>query len=558
MKQKNKTLKVLIIVVMVLIIILLGAISYLYFMTDILRSNKQNFFKYTIQMANNVEEGFIDSRTREYYEKKKNTPYSNRGKISFKYDSLKHEQEFKQINDLNISFSGQVDNLNSKNEQDIAINYSSSVKFPFKFRKVGDIAGFQTKYIGEKFVAFNTTDPNSENMINDQSILSVKEGLEGIQETKLSEEETNHLIEVLSNVLNEQLGDDKFSEIDGKGGYQLKLTSEDLKKLVDKLNETIENDEVASKVLDNNDSFVSNMLNGILDTEENEIYTSNKEIRVAVYVSQGVANKIEVTEENSKVLLQRAIGNDESQYQILIESGEDEKYFSLEFSARYTGLESMQNVNGTFGLSFATSSTEKYNYTLNTEVEFIDSVNIEDFTESNSVTLTDSKYSQESVSNFLNNVTLRIEEVNKQQMEELGVSEDENPLQYVIPIKMLLTDAIGNSTISFEDEDMAEQITTFNAKFTNYESNKSSAQTVKGLMSVIQNNNEQSNIKIKEIHLNGEEYKIDDNNISEIKDKIEMEKSYRVEFEMDTETGAIYRVVINEVATQEPQESQTP
>ena len=67
-------------------------------------------------------------------------------------------------------------------------------------------------------------------------------------------------------------------------------------------------------------------------------------------------------------------------------------------------------------------------------------------------------------------------------------------------------------------------------------------------MSVIENSNSQSDLKTEEINLNGEEYKVTENNIGEIKDKIETNKNYRVEFEMDPVTGAIYRAVINEVA----------
>ena len=51
---------------------------------------------------------------------------------------------------------------------------------------------------------------------------------------------------------------------------------------------------------------------------------------------------------------------------------------------------------------------------------------------------------------------------------------------------------------------------------------------------------------IKEINFKGEEYEASEQNIAFIKEDIDMEKNYRVEFEKDQDTGIIYRVVINE------------
>ena len=52
--------------------------------------------------------------------------------------------------------------------------------------------------------------------------------------------------------------------------------------------------------------------------------------------------------------------------------------------------------------------------------------------------------------------------------------------------------------------------------------------------------------EIKEINYNGEEYEASEQNITLIKGEIDTEKSYRVEFEKDQDTGLIYRAVINE------------
>ena len=96
---------------------------------------------------------------------------------------------------------------------------------------------------------------------------------------------------------------------------------------------------------------------------------------------------------------------------------------------------------------------------------------------------------------------------------------------------------------------MSEQeVSTFNALFENYQSTNLKGVTVKGLLSTIQRNNEtqeDESRKIKEIHFDGEEYEVTEQNITLLKSNVETEEAYRVEFEKDEDTGIIYRAVIN-------------
>ena len=123
-------------------------------------------------------------------------------------------------------------------------------------------------------------------------------------------------------------------------------------------------------------------------------------------------------------------------------------------------------------------------------------------------------------------------------MEELGVSEDQNPIQYLIPSFLE-----GNQANAQIDE---QSVNAFNAKFELYQSTNTKGATVKGLLTTIQNNNEMSgNSKIEEINMDGEEYEVTDQNITYLKSSINVDDAYRVEFEKDSSTGLIYRAVIN-------------
>ena len=187
----------------------------------------------------------------------------------------------------------------------------------------------------------------------------------------------------------------------------------------------------------------------------------------------------------------------------------------------------------------STNSTEnknQYKYSITNNVQFKSEIEIEDFTEDNAVVLNDQ--TNEYVSNLMNAIQERMVEVNRVQMEELGVLEEENPINYLMPEFLA-----GNRTTTEVDE---QAVNSFNEKFELYESTNTKGATVKGLLTTIQNNNEvEENSKIEEINMDGEEYEVTDQNITFLKSSINVDDAYRVEFEKDIDTGLIYRAVIN-------------
>ena len=138
----------------------------------------------------------------------------------------------------------------------------------------------------------------------------------------------------------------------------------------------------------------------------------------------------------------------------------------------------------------------------------------------------------------MNAIQQRMVEVNQVQMEELGISENENPIQYLIPAFLTTNQA----TTEIDEQ----AVNAFNAKFELYQSTNTKGATVKGLLTTIQNNNEtEGNNQIEEINFDGEEYEVTEQNITYLKSSINVDDAYRVEFEKDSSTGLIYRAVIN-------------
>lgn len=183
--------------------------------------------------------------------------------------------------------------------------------------------------------------------------------------------------------------------------------------------------------------------------------------------------------------------------------------------------------------------TEKIQYETKFEnkVKFVPNVSIERLTSENAVILNDKD--QEYINNLLSAIEERWKDVNAKFMEELGVSEEQNPIKYIIPTYILSQNANGQNTNQ-------EEVNTFNAKFELYQSTNSKGATVKGLLTTIQNNNEvEGNNKIEEVNLNGEEFEVTEQNITLMKSSINVEDDYKIEFEKDSDTGLIYRVVVN-------------
>lgn len=650
-QKKKKGLLITIIILLIIVVLLGGTMAYLYFFTDMFKSNKQLFFKYSSQVVQN-ENGFIDNKLIQYFQKKKSASYENNGDIAFEVTIPNLEKELELANTFNITFTGKEDPNNTKSEKEISLNYSDNVNFPLTYRKTNNMTGIQTKYIGSSFVAIR----------NDEELSGYEEltKLTDLQDVQFSNEEIQNLKTTYFDNMLSNLEDSKFSVLtEGTTtGYKLTLTGEEFKNILVQILNFLKSDENTINKLNNILSVFSDsaeldasVIEDLIQTINNDLEINNN-IELTVYENGGNLTRIdfviegntitikkegneqevnynielkpsegngmiavnvkytglnsnnitenyEITlegEQNEDSLLARAqeaqdstkvmeeeeiikflisdivtekVANGQDYTQISntdieqkLSSGEDESYTDMrlekesdtEFSITYisTGDKFVINNAGEIIEKPETNTAEEssdngtnnstqektihYKYTIVNNVQFKDSVSIEDLTEDNAVILNDKDDAY--VTNLMTSIQERLVQVNQVHMEELGVSEDENPIQYVIPTVLFL----GGTTAQINEE----EVNAFNAKFELYESTNTKGATVKGLLTTIQNNNEtESNNKIEEINMDGEEYEVTEQNITFLKSNINVEDAYRVEFEKDSNTGLIYRAVIN-------------
>ena len=582
-QKKNKGLKIAIIIIIIIILILVATIASLYFFTDLFRSNKEAFFKYTAQLIAQ-EDGFIDDTLTQYLEKKKNTPYEDNGNIDFDISIPDMGQDDDALNNFNIGFSGKVDNANTKIEENVSLNYSNDVNFPFYYRRVNDVQGIQTDNVGSKYIA--TRDGEEIQSLKDMEI-----NINGLEEItalynniQISNEDIQNFKTTYFDNIFSQIQDDKFSKIseENSTGYKLTLSGDDLKDILTKVLETLREDEGTLDKLNQLlglEQSASKIRSTTIDSLINDI-TNNSAIgtlEVTVYKTNGKLSKIDIQHENLKLTLEKSKQENELTYNANIEVLQDSRQiYNASLVAKYTGIEtnniiencelilgtnysSQENNNITESLeeldeeqetnneqedsqNTVTNEHVEYKYTLNNTVQFTQGVDIEDFSTENSIILNDED--EEYVTNLMNAIEERLISVNQKQMEQVGISADQNPLNYVLPT-IVIENLTGNTSGNNVTE---EEATTYNNKFYLYEGTSQKGVTVRGLMSIIQTNNESATSEsrtIKEIHFDGEEYEATDQNITLIKDSIEPETLYRVEFELDSTTGLIYRAVVN-------------
>ena len=552
MQKKNK--KILIILIILCIILILGiTFSILYFATDLFKSNQELFLKYASKAFENSEDSFIGTDINEYFNKKEQTPYQNQGTITPNISTQNGQEQFENVNNFDISYTGGIDNLNSRLKEDISLNYSNDSKMEFSYQKVGEQIGLQTDYVNSKYVVSTAEEiPNL-----DADLGNVIEVLSKIQELKnidLSWEEIARIRDTYFNVLSSNLTEDNFVKVSSSDvtGYQLNITGDELKNITLKLLETLQNDTETLdkineylKVQSSSNSITVNDIAKLIEDINNNQDILNKTVKITVYVNGGNLNRLEINiNENILDITKNKVDTNVG-YNISFK-GTGDNPVNILLNLNFTNITSNEGITEDYEFQIGNNDIT-YNYKLNNNINFQSASNIEDFSDDNAMIL--SNYDSAEVTSFISQVRQRIIDVNKELMERIGLLENENPLFMSLPdLSKFFNINIAGTKLS------EEAINAFNQKFELYQSTKLAGVTVKGLLTTIDQNNEQqengetgnSQLMITEINFNGEEYDVNEQTVTMLKEEVKTDVDYRVEFEKDSNTGLIYRAVINE------------
>ena len=453
--MKKKGLIITIIVLVVLLVLAGGAFAYIYFGTDLLLSERQGFEKYAIQLVVG-ENKFISSNLESYFNRKETTPYTTDGTISA--DTMligeaasTNSTDMQELVDIlrysdqtNISFEGKVDNANKKFEQNISINYSDTVNFPFTYRADGDVYGIQSDEIGTTFIAIeNNNLPTLLQNLGTTDVTGIPDKLESaeLQNANFTDEEKIHVLNTYILPIYNGLTDDKFSKQDNSDGsvtYTLTLTTEELKNIliqalelfredqlmIDKMNNIIQElygDNYDEASMEINQRSIQEVINNIGNTT-----VEDETAQLSITQADRKVSEINITYGEISVNISKSNANQYGEnYNISVLQG---GYTLFELGISYSGINT-DNIHEQYiaTLNIEDNSTITYHYS-NT-VTFGGNISFVPLNSTNAAIL--NNYSSEQIQTFLGQVGLRIALINSEQMTELGY-----PTELINPIIM--------------------------------------------------------------------------------------------------------------------------
>lgn len=598
MKKSNKIL-VAIIIVLIILMLAGSAFAYLYVATDTFKTDKEMFFKYFAQLTS--EEGFLDKRIEAYYEKKKQNAYENSGKITVAAtlpdaNEVDLENVMEKVNDLRIKFSGKVDSVNKKVDQNIEIDYGNNVIFPINYRQDGDKFGLQTDELSKLYIGVKNE--NIEELISKvsgDSIVSMPQRIDGIMETislpveiikgiNFSEEEKNQLKQIYGTILEQQLIEEKFSSIktEKNESFILQISSEEIKNIIIKMLEaTKENtliidkiNEAALKVDSSLEKMDASNIDEIIESINEEENSETTNIKITLVQSNKMLNQIIIENEETTMTITKSMGENTIEYNISLEIKENENIeenqslletknsSSMQTKAylnfNYNGLDNLTDIKNNYKVGYANIKDDEtvmvYDYTINCNTKFAENVSIDNLDNDVAVFLND--YDETKLSPFLVQFGNRLASINKKHMAELGLEEEENPLLYSNPITAIVAEYIlfSKSLDAIENNNFSEaEVSIFNNKFELYEGDAVKGSEVNALVRTVL----ASNLESKSAGLSpseGEKFvsvsgsagitlNVDDTIIST---QVDSSNIYKVRIIYDATTGFVSNIQIDE------------
>lgn len=496
MKKKSIGL---VIIILIILIILVGCFTYAYVFTDAFKSNKQLFFKYLGQTLDE-ENGLFNSKIENYLNKKSNGKYENEGEIKVNVSDLEGVEQsvMDNVNNMNIKYSGKIDNTNQNIEGNITVNYNDDVNFPVNYKYVNDTLGIQTDYISKKYIGIenkNLKEFAEKFGITDVENVPDKIELDKSTTDKLTADEKKQLNDKYVEIVKEIADKKEFSKTQENGMDKLSvnITNQEIKDLMIKLLETLKDDKDVMSKLDS----IYNEYGGVLKKAENlsqdsvgseESTSSTKDNSLETDIQSLIdeLNKAEIQDGTSEISVYKigkvfsglSLKMDNDEIKLLKEDTQDNMKYTLNIVSD-DSIEGLSIEKGEMSLvvnyknlqqSTVTEEVtadvtdknddkeQKISYSLNTTNKFSDDISIDDFKDDEIQKLNEQDGSY--IANLLIKVIQKIQDVNTEQMDKIGFKGITNPLLYTNPITLNIIDNGLMTTNDDESESDTETVGT--------------------------------------------------------------------------------------------------
>jgi len=436
--MKNKKILISIIIVLIILLICGGVFAYIYFATDLLKSDYELFSKNMKIASDSITEFFKDDNMKNYLNKKQTMPYENSGKINAKVES-----DYSSIDVNLISFTGAVDNANKKVEQKFKINYSDTVSLPVEYVQDGDKYAIGSEEIVTKYLTIenNNLKQFATNLGIDSTDIPDKIEISEAQSTNYSVIMQRYFETIKDNLTEENFFKDTSSE---QAIYSVKIEGEQLKNLEKQLLNQLKNDEEIIQMTGMEKEEYQTNIDDSMKEVDSQDYAS-KYIQLYVYEAVNNVSKIVIDTDLMKVELasttnqfamrlidkdteetqltqmdisvEKTATNDSSKYVISATIQGDEA-ITLSMTIELTGL-STNNVTESYDIN-AKVENETVEGKFTNTIAFKDSVTTTTLTSDNAEIL--NTYSEEDLAELLQALVMQIFTVNNQKLEAAGAS----------------------------------------------------------------------------------------------------------------------------------------
>ena len=581
--MKNKKILIMLICVVVVMILIISGLIFAYTHRQNNNNNKteeQVFNKYMSQIVKNIE-SLENKKVINYFSRLENIPYESNGKLSVSVNIPELENneiiKLEDINKANVTFSGKTDKANKKVEQNIKLNYIDNVYIPIKYIQTGDLYGIKSDLIVNQYIT-----------IRNEGIHELLEKLgfsefdknkipNQIEQNEINIKDIKNELEKYKTIIYENLKESNFSETE-ENSITITLNKEETVTILEKMLD-----------IQKGGTKISEKTNEILNQVKNNKYNEEEALKITIYddgymlIEIENTMKIGIQTEKEKIVIMPVMeGEEEKQTIITLQKNEEQNQinYTLSYKTKY-GYEEKENeiyISVIYSEIASQTSKEKYifgineksgtigenkaknleyKYILETEKKFGDNINIEQLTKENTVILNDQN--QVYANQLLDALTDKLQEVNKRQLQEIGLTEQKNPMIYVIPSGYTML--IESGILSSEEEIVEEE------KNTNSQENKIENQenqindntnSINQDQNNIVNDNQEPNNENNEFN-NSQNQQIDDNesnNNSNEENRPVINEAERNEFNSkftnyqgEGQNALLVKMVISEVIT---------
>lgn len=461
--MKKKGLLIAIIIILVLLVLAGGTFAYLYFGTDLLKTDKQLFAKYLMQLGDE-EKGLFPKALDDFLVKKETTTYQNNGELSSNYsltdtNDTSMNEVINIMNNSKIQFQGSVDNANSKREENITLSYPDSVSLPFKYKNEGDIYAIQADILSPSYIGIeNNNLKEFAQKLGTTDVSQIPDKIEAnpIESLNFTDEELKHINESYIMPIYNNLADEKFTtteNADGTKTHILTLTYTEALNIYIQTLETLKNDtmmlnkiiSIIAEISGENNLTVEELSQAIQDFIDDLPKTNEKSIIININQKDGITNNISVVVANFTFIFTKSFHNENLSYNFNILGDENQ---SVGIQMSYTNLNT-DNVQEYVSFSVNNLDGVNFSYTYNNSVTF-GAVDIQPF--NNNVAILNN-YTAEEIQALLLQCGTIISQTNTRQMAQIGFPETfVNPIvmSYAMPFSYVfivnsVSDAIDES-----------------------------------------------------------------------------------------------------------------